>query len=78
MGTVTISLGEEYEKKLRELSHKKYNSRKGAMGKIMEEGIELVEKRERSKEAWERQLKTMKKGFYLGIKRFQRAEAYER
>ncbi len=77
MGTITVALKPETERLLRLLAKRKHGGKKGALSKVLEEGLQHLELDERRKAAIDRQLKVMRKGFSLGIKKFERKMAYE-
>jgi hypothetical protein len=78
---ITISLKEEVEKELRKLAMQKYSRKKGALAKIVEEGVLEVAKKEKMDPGSARILAIMKelegKG-YGGLKKYKREELYER
>ena len=53
MGRVKVSLHEEYYKILRQFAQEKYGGRKGAMSKIVEEAIYLLDDKIKQKQALE-------------------------
>ena len=78
MVQIVLSLSEEKEKELRKLAIEKYEGKKGALSKIVEEGIELVknqkQKTRAEKDFWE----MVNNAKDLGIGKFTREEANER
>ncbi len=78
MGQVVLSLDEKHDKKLRELAHVVFKSKKGAMSKVVKEGIDLFEEKIRREESFKKLLKMAENAKKLGIGTFKREEAYER
>ena len=78
MVQIVLSLSEEKDKELRRLAIEKYGGKKGALSKVVEEGIELVkihkQKSKAKKEFWE----MVNNAKDLGIGKFTREEANER
>ena len=78
MVQIVLSLSEEKEKELRKLAIEKYEGKKGALSKIVEEGIELVKNKKQKtnaeKEFWE----MVNNAKDLGKIEFNRQEANER
>lgn len=78
MVQIVLSLSEEKDKELRRLAIEKYGGKKGALSKVVEEGIELVknqkQKTRAEKDFWE----MVNNAKDLGIGKFTREEANER
>lgn len=80
MGVVTISLSETGEKLLRKLAAEKYPGQKGAMAKVIEEGLIEVADKKTQEAAKKRFFERAKKGFDLGGGPYwkERGELYDR
>lgn len=80
MGVVTISLSQAGEKLLRKLAAEKYPGQKGAMAKVVEEGLIEVADKKTQEAAKKRFFEIAKKGFNLGGGPYwkDRSELYER
>ncbi len=79
MGTITISLNNETEHKLRELAEKTFGKRKGYLGEAVTEAIEKWAGEKQQKEIAERELKVLEKGYFLGKRLYKdRGELHER
>jgi len=78
MVQIVLSLSEKKDKELRQLAIEKYEGKKGALSKVVEEGIELVknqkQKTRAEKDFWE----MVNNAKDLGIGKFTREEANER
>jgi hypothetical protein len=78
MVQIVLSLSKEKERELRKLAIEKYEGKKGALSKIVEEGIELVknqkQKTRAEKDFWE----MVNNAKDLGKIEFTREEANER
>ena len=68
MGNVLVSLDDADERLLRKLANERYGGRRGAIQKIVAEGIREVESKDERKAAVQRLLSSMKEGFNLGLK----------
>lgn len=75
MVQIVLSLSEEKEKELRQLAMDKYNSKKGSLSKIVEEGIELVKYNKEKENANENFWEMVNNAKNLGIGKFTREEA---
>lgn len=76
MAQVVLSLEEKYDKKLRSLAVSLHGGKKGAMSEIVEQGIDLVEEKEKREKAYEKLLAHAKNAKSLGIGKFSREECY--
>ena len=79
MGTVTISISDETEKRFREAVKAKLGEGKGKLGKAVEEAISKWVEEDNYKKLMEEAIAMMKKGLYKLPKnyKFRREEAYE-
>jgi hypothetical protein len=75
MVQIVLSLSKEKEKELRKLAMEKYEGKKGALSKIVEEGIELVRDKKEQKKADEEFWEMVNNAKDLGIGKFTREEA---
>ncbi len=79
MGTITIFLSDKTEKKLRRLAKGKYSDSEESLAKIIEDGLDVLEKEWVRQEAHNRLIARMKKGYNLGgFKLKSRDEIYDR
>ncbi len=79
MGTVTVSFEKDDEDRLRRLAHEKYNGRKGALSKVLSEGLRKLDEEENRLKAFESLKRKMEKGYDMGkIMVKHRAELYDR
>ncbi|MBI5635811.1 hypothetical protein HY993_02500 [Candidatus Micrarchaeota archaeon] len=70
MTDVFLSLDEERERKLRELSRLRYGGKKGSLSHAAADAIELLysaQKQPHEKKSLERLVQTMEKGFKIGL-----------
>jgi len=78
MVQIVLSLSEKKDKELRQLAIEKYEGKKGALSKVVEEGIELVknqkQKTRAEKDFWE--MVNNAENWHIG--KFTREEANER
>ena len=77
MVQIVLSLSKEKEKELRNLAIEKYNGKKGALSKIVEEGIDLVKSQTTQKKADKDFWEMVNNAKDLGIGKFTREEANE-
>ena len=76
---MTINIDEKTGKRFRETVRKEYGSKKGYLGRAVNEALSRWVKEKEKKEISERQLSWMKKGFNLGFKGYKsRDELYDR
>ena len=75
---VVLSLGDEYNRKLRRLAKDLFDGRKGAMSDVVEKGIDLVEEESRRSKAHSKLLSLVNNARDIGIGKFNREDAYER
>ena len=73
-----VSLKEESVKRLRGLAHDRKGGKKGALSEVVEEALELLEKRARQEKAIEKLRKMVHEAKPLGIGKFNREDAYAR
>lgn len=79
MGNITVSVTDRTESSIRRMAKEKFEGRKGALGKVIDEAIEKIEKEDERLEARKQMLKMMEKGFDMGkILYKERGELYER
>lgn len=79
MGTVTVSINDEIEKKFRAVAGKLYSRKKGYLGKAITEAMQKWIDEKKQKEIAEEELKVLERGFEMGRLRIKtRAEIYER
>ncbi len=79
MGIVTVSFEKEDEDRLRRLAHEKYGGKKGALSKVLSEGLRRLDEESEKENARQSLLKRLEKGFDMGKFTFkERAELYER
>ena len=78
MVQIVLSLSKEKEKELRQLAVEKYNGKKGALSKIVEEGIDLVKNHEQQSKADKDFWNMVNNAKNLKIGKFTREEANER
>ena len=78
MSKLIISLSKEKEKELRKLAMDKYDGKKGALSKIVEEGIDLVKNHEQQSKADKDFWNMVNNAKNLKIGKFTREEANER
>ena len=78
MGTITVSIDDDVEKKFREMAGKIYHKRKGYLGRAITEAMRQWIDSEKQKKIAERELKLLEK-FDLGKKLYRsRGGIYER
>ncbi len=79
MSDVLISLDDEEEKMLRELSQKIYKGKKGGLSRVVAEALNLFYSTNIGHKATlDRLVKTMERGYNLGYKKYEkRGELYE-
>ena len=65
MGTITINLEDETEKKFRKLAGSKYGKRKGALGEAFEEALQIWLKSESS--SVKKAIELLEKGDYQSL-----------
>ncbi|MBN2127739.1 MAG: hypothetical protein JW703_05135 [Candidatus Diapherotrites archaeon] len=79
MGTLTLSLENEDETRLRVLAQEKYMGKKGSLSKVISEGLRKLEEETVRQRAIESLIKKMNKGFDMGkIQIKHRSELYDR
>lgn len=79
MGTITIKVNDEVEKKFREVVKATYSGKKGDLGRAVTEALQKWIDEKKQKELARKELSVLKKGFDLGkLKYRRRAEVYER
>ena len=78
MVQIVLSLSEEKDKELRRLAIEKYGGKKGALSKVVEEGIELVKSQKQKTRAEKNFWEMVNNAKDLGIGKFTREEANER
>ncbi len=79
---ITLSLKEDVERELRRLALQKYGRSKGALAKVVEEGVrEVAKNNTKVDRGWDKIFAVMKeiegKG-YGGLKKYKREELYDR
>jgi|SaaInlStandDraft_4_1057021.scaffolds.fasta_scaffold78561_1 hypothetical protein len=77
MVQIVLSLSEEKEKELRKLAIEKYDGKKGALSKVVEDGIDLVKNQTNQKKADKRFWDMVNNAKDLGKIEFTREEANE-
>ena len=79
MGTMTITVGDETEKKFREFVRSKYGTGKGKLGKAIDEALNKLISEDEERKLREEAIRMMEKGLYKVGKNytFRREEAYE-
>ena len=78
MGTITINVSDTVEHEFRDLIHEQFGTRKGTMGKAVQEALEAYVAEKRQKEIGREAIRLMNKGFKMGkILVRTRAELYE-
>jgi hypothetical protein len=75
MVQIVLSLSEKKNKELRKLAMEKYSGKKGALSKIVEEGIDLVKDKNAQKKADKDFWEMVNNAKDLGIIKFDRQEA---
>lgn len=79
MGTITINIDDEIEKRFRTLLRKTYPDKKGVLGNAVTEALAKWIDEVTQKQISERELKILDKGFNMGKFKFRtRDELYER
>lgn len=79
MGTVTVSINDEIERKFRAIAGKLYSRKKGYLGKAITEAMQKWVDEKKQKEIAEEELKVIDEGFYMGkLLAKKRAELYGR
>lgn len=79
LGSVTMSLKDITEKKIRRFAKEKFEDKKGAMAKVVAEAVDTLEEKEKRKRAHKRLISIMEKGFDGGkILVKHRSELYTR
>ncbi len=79
MGTITISVANEVEKKFRALAGKIYLKKKGYLGKAVTEAMQKWIEEKRQEEIAKEELKVLERGYEMGKLRIKsRDEIYER
>lgn len=74
-----MGLSDQDEEKLRRLAREKFNNKKGAIAKVVSEGLSGLETGSKREEARQRLIAGMEKGFHGGrILYKHRSELYER
>ena len=68
MGNVLVSLDDADERLLRRLAKSRYGGRRGAIQKIVTEGLREVESKDGRKAAVRRLLSSMEEGLNFGLK----------
>lgn len=66
MGTITVNVNDEAEKKFRKTVKENFGKNKGTLGKALTQAIEMWIKQYSHEEIGKRQIALMKKGFELG------------
>ena len=66
MGTITVNVKDETEKKFRETVKENFGKAKGTLGKALTEAIEIWTMQHSHEEIGKRQIALMRKGFDLG------------
>jgi len=78
MGTITVSIDDEVERKFRKIAGKIYHKKKGYLGRTVTEAMRQWVYEQKQKKITERQLKLLGK-FNLGKKLYKsREDLYER
>lgn len=79
MGTITINVSDEMEKKFREVVKSKYGTGKGKLGKAIDEALNKWISEDEEQKLRDEAIKMMEKGLYKVGKNytFKREEAYE-
>ena len=79
MGTITINIDDEIEKRFRTLVSKIYHDKKGNLGNAVTEALKKWIDEVTQKQISERELRILDKGFNMGKFKFKtREELYER
>lgn len=79
MGTITINVNNDVEKRFRALARRVYPEKKGYLGKAITEAMQKWVDEIMQKKISERELELLEKGFKMGKLKFKsRAELYER
>ena len=79
MGNLTLSFENEDEKKLRRIAQKKYSGKKGALSKVVSEGLKRLDEDSNRERAFRSLMKKMEKGYDMGkILYKNRGELYDR
>ncbi len=77
MGTITINVDDDMEKRFRITVTKEKGLGKGKLGNAVEEALDLWVKSKEQREITQRQLELMNRGFHLGKYVFNRDELHE-
>jgi predicted transcriptional regulator len=79
MGTITISVDDDVEKKFRTRAKKIYGERKGALGQAVKEAMDLWVTEKTQQEIAEKALALMEQGYDLGARQYRtRDDLHER
>jgi len=78
MGTITVNVTDDTEKLFRDTVKKELGEGKGTLGKALDEAMKKWADEKKQRDATERLIAKMEKGINLGIKKFNREEAYDR
>lgn len=79
MGTITIKVNDEVEKKFREVVRANYPGKKGDLGKAVTEALQKWIEEKKQKELAKKERGVLRKGFDLGKLQYKRrVELYER
>ncbi len=79
MGTITVNVRDDVEKRFRDIAGRRYSKKKGFLGKAITEAMEKWIDEMRQKEIVKRELKVLEEGFDMGKSLFKRREElYER
>ena len=79
MGTITISIDDEIDRKFREVVTRVHGKRKGALGEATTEALNLWVKEKTQEEISRTALLLMEKGYDLGVRHYHtREDLHER
>ena len=79
MGTITVNVDDDIERKFRKVADITYHKKKGYLGRSITEAMKYWIYVKRQKEISGRQLKLLEKGFDFGSKLYKsRGDLYER
>lgn len=78
MGTITISIDDETERRFREVARRRIGDRKGSLGKATTEALELWIRTQTQDEIAREGLRLLKQGFDFGKREYRtRDELYD-
>jgi hypothetical protein len=79
MGTITISVDDDTEKRFREAAKKKLGERKGYLGKATTEALEIWVRKEMQEEIARDALALLESGYQVGMQFYtERKDLYDR